>query len=179
MSNGTIYDIISRELTYLNNAFQVTRAKQQRVVSLATAITRTEDALSALRSKMRENRSKGRELYKALVFPSISSKLQSTSVDVTANESAEAQLSKRADTNNTTPIKQNETTSASSATLVPEQKATTTHPTQSVESIIEDTYVAEQQIAAQVQSEKLAPIQLNILNVHSHFDNLTDEYKYT
>ena len=150
----------------------MTRAKQQRVVSLATAITRTEDALSALRSEMRENRSKGRELYKALVLPSISSKLQSRSVDVTANESTEAQLSKRADTNNTTPIKENQTTSAK---LVPGQKATTTHPTQSVASIIEDTYAAEQQIAAQVQSETLAPIQWNILSVHSHFENLVDK----
>ena len=175
MSNGTIYCTISRMHTYLNNAFQATRSNQQRVVSLATAITRTEDALSALRSEMRENRSKGRELYKALVFPSISSKLQSTSSDVTASESTEVQLSKRADTNNTAPIKENQTTSASAAKLVPGQKATTTHPSQSVASIIEDTYAAEQQIAAQVQSEKLAPMQWNILRVHSHFDNLVDK----
>ena len=97
---------------------------------------------------------------------------------MTANEPTEVQLSKRADTNNTAPIQENQTTSASSAKLVPGQKATTMHPSQSAASIIEDTHAAEQRIAAQVQSEKIAPIQWSILSVYSHFDNLADEYKY-
>ena len=48
------------------------RANQQRVVSLTTAITRTEDLLKTLRERMKRNRSKAHALYQAVVRASTS-----------------------------------------------------------------------------------------------------------
>ena len=138
--------------TCLNNV-QETLANQQRVATLTTSITRAEDMLSTLRAQMRDNRSKGRELYKAQLCTSSTNKSQNTSVALTANISAEAQIPKQTETTNATPTKEDETVPTNVATG---QKATTNLYEETAASIVQETHATEQKLAAQVHRRKLA-----------------------
>ena len=127
----------------------MTRANQQRVVSLTTAITRTEDLLSTLRERMTRNRLKGRERYKVAVRASTSSKSQSTVVPATASKSSEVQTPKQRDAVSATLSKEDKPTSTGMDKVLTGQKAPT-HASVTVTSIVEETYTTEQNLAAQV-----------------------------
>ena len=117
---------------------------------------------------MKNNRSKGRELYKALMYAPSTNKSQTTSVTSTPSISTEAQTPKQTDTANAATIKEDETISTSTVNVVTGHK-TATHPFGPATPIIQETHKTEQNLAAEVHSRKVASRQRHILSAHSHF----------
>ena len=99
---------------------------------------------------MRDNRSKGRELYKALLRTSSTNESQNTGVTLTANMSAEAQIPKQTQKTSTTPTKGDETIPTN---VVTGQKATTCLYEETAASIVQETHTTEQTLAAQVHMQ--------------------------
>ena len=98
---------------------------------------------------MKDNRSTGRELYKALLHAPSPNTSQTTSVTSTPSISTEAQTPEQTDTSNATSIKEDDTISTSKAIVATGHK-TATHPFGPATSIIRKTYETEQNLAAQV-----------------------------
>ena len=105
---------------------------------------------------MKDNRSKGRELYKAQLHTSSANESQNTGVTLTANISAEAQIPKQTETTSATPTKEDETIPTN---VVTGQKATTCPYEETVTSIVQEKHTTEQKLAAQVHMQTLAPKQ--------------------
>ena len=114
--------------THSNRARQVTRARQQRIVFMTTAIAQTEEDLRTLHQKMRDNRRQERGRYQELRRASVASK--ATRPAATASEGS-APVSK--------------------GKLPPRNNGPTNHM-----AIVKRAYTVEQKLAAQVNIECVA-----------------------